>query len=136
MRPHRLAALTSLLLFAAGCARGENGLVAASPAESARVDEMLDLTAAQVRRCYRAPRVSSEGRQIVTRLRVRVNGDGQLAELPSVVAQEGLTNANRPYAARMAEAAIGAVMRCAPLRMPAGLTLTRAIAFDLTFSPL
>lgn len=97
---------------------------------------MLHLTADQVRRCYRAPRVSSAGRQIVTRLRVRVRPDGQLAELPTVVSQDGLTASNQAYAARMAEAAIGAVIRCAPLQLPAGFTPTSAVAFDLTFSPL
>jgi hypothetical protein len=129
------AAALPILFAAAGCARTDQAS-RLSTADAARVEAVLDLTAAQVRRCYRAPRVSSEGRQIVTRLRVRVTGDGQLAELPEVVAQEGLTASNRPYAGRMAEAAIGAVMRCTPLRLPAGITLSRAIAFDLTFSPL
>lgn len=97
---------------------------------------MLTLAAAQVRRCYRAPRVSSEGTQIVTRLRVRYGADGQLTQLPVVIAQDGLNPRNRSYAGRMAEAAIGAVMRCAPLRLPEGIAPNRTVAFDLTFSPL
>ena len=51
-------------------------------------------------------------------LRVRVTTDGQVANLPIVVSQTGVTPANQPYASRMAEAAIEAVMRCAPLRLP------------------
>jgi hypothetical protein len=96
----------------------------------------MQAAAIQVRRCYRSPRIATSGRQIVTRVRVRFSGDGQLAQLPIVVAQEGVTAANRAYAGRMAEAAIGAVMRCAPLNLPAGIPQTRSLSFDLTFSPL
>ncbi|HEV2866772.1 MAG TPA: hypothetical protein VGX37_09665 [Allosphingosinicella sp.] len=100
------------------------------------MEEVLRLAARQVRRCYRSPQVSFEGRQIVTRLRVRFTGDGQLAQLPVVLAQDGVTPGNRPYAPRMAEAAIAAVMRCAPLHLPQGIPAQSAVAFDLTFSPV
>ena len=126
----------SLVLAAGACAPLAAPGPTAAPAPRVRVQEVLDVAAAQVRRCYRSPRVASAGRQIVTRLRVRFTGDGQLAQLPVVVAQEGLTEGNRAYANRMAEAAIEAVLRCAPLRLPPGLEARRSIAFDLTFSPL
>lgn len=125
-----------LLLVASGAACGP--LPRSSPVvpgkDSDRVVDLPALAASQVRRCYRAPPVSSEGRQIVTRLRVRFTADGQLAQMPVVVAQDGVNPRNRDYADRMAEAAIEAVMRCAPLRLP-GLAAGRSTAFDLTFSP-
>jgi hypothetical protein len=100
------------------------------------VEAVMRAAATQVRRCYRSPRIASAGKQIVTRLRVRVTGDGQLTQLPVVIAQDGVTAGNSAYAGRMAEAAIGAVMRCAPLQLPAGFPAARTVAFDLTFSPV
>ncbi|HEX8640420.1 MAG TPA: hypothetical protein VF704_04610 [Allosphingosinicella sp.] len=109
---------------------------ASAAAPRVQVEEVMEAAARQVRRCYRSPQIATAGRQIVTRLRVRLTGDGQLAQLPVVVAQEGVTSGNRFYAGRMAEAAIEAVMRCAPLRLPGGIPQTRLLGFDLTFSPL
>jgi hypothetical protein len=97
--------------------------------------DTLESTARQARSCYRAPRVASEGRQIVTTLRVRVAVDGTLSGLPEVLSQEGVHDANRPYAGRMAEAAILSVIRCAPYRMPLELVRGAWIEFELTFSP-
>ncbi|HWT13740.1 MAG TPA: hypothetical protein VN231_13380 [Allosphingosinicella sp.] len=135
-----MAPRAALLLLLASVAAGCASMPAARerPARSARVgvDDVLSLAASQVRRCYRSPRVASAGRQIVTRLRVRFTADGQLAQLPVVVAQDGVNANNQPYAGRMAEAAIEAVLRCAPLRLPGGIPANRLLAFDLTFSPL
>ncbi len=132
----RLALVMLPAAFASGCADLPPARTAARPAARVAVDEVLAVAATQVRRCYRAPRVSFEGRQIVTRLRVRFSGDGQLAQLPVVIGQTGVTPRNQPYAGRMAEAAIAAVLRCTPLQLPAGFPADRALAFDLTFSPL
>ena len=78
----------------------------------------MQSVAAQVRRCYRSPRISSSGRQIVTRLAVRFNADGSLVGLPAIVSQSGITPQNESEAGRMAEAASLAVIRCSPLRLP------------------
>jgi len=129
----RLALVLLPGLLASGCATLPPARRAAAPVQ---VDRLLAVAASQVQRCYRAPRVSFEGRQIVTRLRVRFTGDGQLAQLPVVIAQLGLTPRNETYADRMAEAAIEAVLRCAPLRLPDGFPADRLLAFDLTFSPI
>ncbi|MDP8913357.1 MAG: hypothetical protein M3N39_07255, partial [Pseudomonadota bacterium] len=91
--------------------------------------------ARQVKRCYRAPRVASSGKQISTRLRVRYRPDGGLADLPQVVSQGGVTPANRAYAADMAEAAGLAVMRCAPVNLPPELYSKGWSVLDFTFSP-
>lgn len=119
------------LLWLAGCAT-----VPTPEASTARYERALADAAAQVRRCYRTPRVGSGGRQIVTRLRVRYGPDGQLAALPELVWQAGVTPANRAFAPRMAEAAIAAVLRCVPIALPPELYRNGASEFDLTFSPL
>ena len=63
--------------------------------------------------------------------------DGQVATLPIVVFQGGVTPANQSYADRMAEAAIEAVMRCAPIRLPESAYRDGGwIEFELTFSPV
>jgi hypothetical protein len=96
---------------------------------------MLADAASQVQRCYRPPRVGHSVRQIVTTVRVRMTETGNLDGLPTVVAQHNITPATRPFAGRMAEAAIGAVMRCAPLRLPSQYYQGVWREFDLTFSP-
>ena len=123
--------LFGLCIAAAGCAtRPEPARIS-----SAAVDEVLQRAARQVRRCYRSPRVASSGKQIVTRLRVRYRADGGLAALPTVVSQAGVTPANSFYAGKMAEAAGLAVVRCAPLNLPAELYEEGWSTLELVFSP-
>lgn len=128
------------LLLSSGAMLLLAGCMTASSRISYRVDpvitdQVLTSAAEQVRRCYRAPRVASVGKQIVTRLEVRLNADGSLAELPAVVGQTGLTSENQTYASRMAEAASLAVIRCAPLRLPPEHYGRIWHSFELKFSP-
>ena len=125
-------AATPLLLaaLAGGCTP-----IPDRPSQRVQIQEVLTRAASQVRGCYRAPRVSFHGRQIVTRLRVRFTPEGELAGLPVVMFQDGVTPENEYYAGRMAQAAIEAVMRCTPLRLPPALYHDGWSAFDLTFSP-
>ena len=95
----------------------------------------LDTTASQVRRCYRSPRVASAGRQIVTRLRIRVSPEGVLGGIPQVIEQSNVHPGNQNYAARMAEAAIMSVIQCAPYRLPAEFAGGEWVEIELTFSP-
>lgn len=99
----------------------------------ASVANVVAGAADQVKRCYRRPRVPSHVRQIVTHIRVRFAGDGTLIGLPELVGQEGVTDANRPYARVMAEAAMGAVLRCSPIVLAPERSSGPWI-FDLTFS--
>jgi hypothetical protein len=112
----------------------------AAPSPPARAPSPAALAASsavaeQVRRCYRAPRVPSPGRNITTRLLARYGADGRLVGLPMLVSQQGLTSESQAYASRMAEAAKLAVIRCNPVRLPAEANSRRASDFVLTFSP-
>ena len=127
------------LLAAAGCAATPTLPVQRlrmSPTISPETQALLELTASQARQCYRAPRVSSAGRQIITRLLIRMKPDGMLDGLPELVSQSGVHPGNQNAAPRMAEAAILAVLRCAPYRIPPGLAGGEPIEIELTFSPL
>jgi hypothetical protein len=97
--------------------------------------QAMNEAARQVRRCYRAPRITTPGRRIVTQLRVRINPDGVISGLPSIIGQSGIDASNQAYADRMAQAAIESVLRCAPLVLPPEAYRGMAIVLDLTFSP-
>lgn len=118
----------------AGCIQPQRRYARPAPVNHVALNQAIDSAASQVRRCYRAPRVSSEGRRISTRLRVRVTPDGTLSGLPAVVAQDGVNASNQFYAGRMAEAAIQSVLRCAPLRLPQDVHRGAWIDIELTFS--
>ena len=118
------------VLLSTGCAM--------SP--TARVDPVLVSratadAAAQVKRCYRTPKVMGEGKRIATRLHVRYAPDGTLAGLPAVIGQTGVTPSNQLFADEMAEAAIESVVRCSPLKLPPELYQLGWNSFELTFSP-
>jgi hypothetical protein len=130
--PMRPFTLLPAALLASGCVPATQAPIVATAVPETALAEAARL----VQRCYRSPRIASNGRQIVTRLRVRLADDGQVAGLPVVVLQDGVTPANQPFAGRMAEAAIAAVIRCAPLRLPASYYQNGFTEFDLTFSPL
>ncbi|RZK02698.1 MAG: hypothetical protein EOO76_05665 [Novosphingobium sp.] len=60
----------------------------------------------------------ADSEKLITVLRWSLNRDGSLAGRPEVVRQEGITDANRPQAARHAEQAIRAVQLAAPFDLP------------------
>ncbi|MBS0315237.1 MAG: cell envelope integrity protein TolA [Proteobacteria bacterium] len=132
--PARILLTVSGSLLAAGCAgsmpqRQSAGL---PPAVIARVTADA---AAQVKRCYRTPKVMGEGRRIATRLHVRYAPDGSIIGVPAVVWQTGVTPSNQMFADEMAQAAIESVVRCSPLRLPPELYAYSWNDFELTFSP-
>jgi hypothetical protein len=133
------AAGPSRPLLALGAVDPVTGSLIARPEprqiDPARVRAAIDSAAAQVKRCYRHPGVPSAGRSISTRLRIRLSPEGGLTDLPMVVTQTGVTPDNRIFADRMAEAASQAVIRCAPLHLPADLYAGGWDELDLTFSP-
>lgn len=134
--PLLAAAMPAMLLV--GCAAPDPtpAMVRLDARPDARVVAKLTESAAtQVKRCYRSPKIAKSARQITTRLRVFYAPDGQLATLPVLVAQAGVTAANRAHAAAMAEAAMLAVVRCAPLDLPRELYQAGWDEFELTFAP-
>lgn len=124
--------IPAALLALAACATAPQAPRGPDPRLVARVTSNA---AGQVKRCYRAPRLTREARQIVTRLRVRYLPDGQLADVPELLSQSGITPRNRVHAPAMAEAAMVAVVRCSPLTLPPELYQAGWNEFDLTFSP-
>lgn len=130
-RRRSFAAASLALNFAASCA-----VETARPDISTLAAPALASAAAQVKRCYRFPRVGHSGRLIVTTLRVRMTSDGFPDGLPTIVSQHGVNSTNSAFAGPMAEAAIGAVVRCAPLRLPADFYQGGWDQIELTFSPV
>ena len=61
----------------------------------------------------------ADAEKLVTILTWNLDTDGKLSGTPRVVRQEGITDANRPQAARHAEQAIRAVQLAAPFNLPA-----------------
>ena len=61
----------------------------------------------------------ADAEKLVTILAWSLNADGSLAAPPRVVRQDGITDANRPQAARHAEQAVRAVQLAAPFDLPA-----------------
>ncbi|WP_156679988.1 hypothetical protein [Sphingomonas profundi] len=108
---------------------------AARPRADPEMARVIASAADQVRRCYRAPRVGRAGGSIVTTLRVNYAPDGTLAELPRLLGQRGVTEANAYVAQQLAEAATLAIIRCAPISLPPERYSNGWDSFDLTFSP-
>lgn len=131
----RMAMIASMTaVIGTGCVRVPAGSDAVARPDSRMVVRAITGAADQVRRCYRAPKLSSDAQQIITRLRVRYTIDGELAQPPVVVEQSGVTPTNRHHAGMMAQAAISAVFRCSPLKLPPELYDNGWEEFELTFS--
>jgi hypothetical protein len=58
---------------------------------------------------------------IVSRVRLRLKPDGSIAAPPEVLSNSGITTTNQPYVSQMSEAAVRAIRRCAPYKLPAEL---------------
>lgn len=131
----RAAMALSLAAMLAACAPVAPPPAPAQPPPDPHIAETIALAAAQIRPCYRSPpRMSHAARRIVTVLGIRFAADGSLIGLPEVRAQRGVAPDNAPYASAMAEAAGLAVLRCAPLRLPAEYYQGGWDEFELTFS--
>jgi hypothetical protein len=129
----------ALLLALAACATPPSVTVAPSRApvgpDPVVVSRALLQAGTQVAGCYRSPKINRAARQIVTVLAVSYLPDGTLANSPVLRSQSGVTEGNAAYAGQMGRAAIEAVERCVPLRLPSELYKGGWDAFELTFSP-
>lgn len=72
---------------------------------------------------------------IVTTLRLRFNRDGSVAGTPEVIDQSGVTGENRRYASQVADVVRRAVLRCAPVHLPAELYEGGWDDLNLRFKP-
>lgn len=76
----------------------------------------------QVEPCYELGSLQgTPAMSIVTTLRLRFNKDGSIGTAPTISEQTGVTPANQAYARQIAEVGRRAVLRCAPLKLPAEL---------------
>ncbi|SDD18917.1 Cell division and transport-associated protein TolA [Sphingomonas sp. YR710] len=79
------------------------------------------LIASQVKPCYTVPEGGSDTQIIVSRVHLRLKPDGSIGIIPEVVGNSGITPTNQPYVRQMNEAAVRAIQRCAPYKLPAEL---------------
>ncbi|MFT9099634.1 MAG: hypothetical protein ABF461_08230 [Zymomonas mobilis subsp. pomaceae] len=90
----------------------------------------------QVQPCYDLGALGgTDAMHIVTVLRLRFNPDGSVNGVPEVIEQNGLNANNRSYARQMTEISRRAVLRCAPLHLPADLYKGGWDEIDIGFIP-
>jgi outer membrane biosynthesis protein TonB len=100
---------------------------AATPAEPAGVSaaamtgaqkaSLNSLIYTQLRPHWRPPS-GADAELLITRLSVKLNKDGSLADDPEVITQDGINDSNRAQAKLHADRAIQAVRRAAPFNLP------------------
>lgn len=91
--------------------------------------------AAQVKPCYVIPTGGADAASIVSIMRLRFNPDGSVDGKPSVTDHQGVTGTNQSYVRQMDDAAIRAVLRCSPLKLPPELYEGGWEDIEFTFSP-
>lgn len=132
----RIAGLATLLLPATLLLLGA---CVSTPRQSgpdpALVRRLAQEAADQVKRCYRRPKVSSDARQIVTRLKVKFTQEGQLAQVPEIVSQRSVAPGAERFAPAMAQAATLAIIRCTPIKLPPEAYAGGWEELEFTFSP-
>lgn len=82
---------------------------------------LVGLIASQVKPCYTVPAGGSDTQSIVSRVHLRLKRDGSVAAAPEVLSNSGITPTNQPYVRQMSEAAVRAIQRCAPYKLPVEL---------------
>jgi hypothetical protein len=106
-------------VIGASAGKGENARAAIT---GAAMNGLAAAIKRQVQPCYELGALGgTPAMQIVTTLRLRYNKDGSVAGNPQIVEQTGINAANRAYAQQIAEVARRAVLRCAPVHLPAEL---------------
>jgi len=106
-------------VIGASAGKGENARAAIT---GAAMNGLAAAIKRQVQPCYELGALGgTPAMQIVTTLRLRYNKDGSVAGNPQIVEQTGINAGNRAYAQQIAEVARRAVLRCAPVHLPAEL---------------
>ena len=89
---------------------------------------------AQVAPCWNPPIGGEDVRNMTVLLRIQLNKGGAVMGVPEVLDQTGVTPGNQAYARAFAESARRAVIRCAPLKLPAEYFDAWKL-FELNFDP-
>ena len=89
---------------------------------------------AQVAQCWNPPIGGEDVRSMTVLLRIQLNKGGGVIGVPEVLGQTGVTPGNQAYARAFAESARRAVIRCAPLQLPAEY-FDEWKLFELNFDP-
>ena len=89
---------------------------------------------AQIAPCWNPPIGGSDVRRMTVVLAIQLTRDGGVIGQPVVVSQTGATSGNAGFAKAFADTAVRAVLRCAPLKLPADM-FDAWKAFELNFDP-
>jgi hypothetical protein len=102
-----------------------------SPVAMATLEQAIR---AQIAPCWNPPIGGADVAGMTAVLRIRLNRDGTVAAAPEFVSQTGATAGNEAYARAFVETARRAVLRCAPLELPADM-YNYWREFELNFDP-
>jgi outer membrane biosynthesis protein TonB len=95
---------------------------------------LIQAIRSQVAPCWNPPIGGEDVRKMTVLIHAEFNPDGSLAAPPRTVSQTGVTAQNGDYARAFAETARRAVLRCAPLKLPANLySLWKSV--EINFDP-
>ncbi len=102
-----------------------------SPRQMATLEQAIR---AQVAPCWNPPTGGADVAGMTVVLKIRLNRDGSVVGAPEFVSQTGATEGNQAYARAFVETARRAVLRCAPLSLPADM-YSYWREFELNFDP-
>lgn len=97
---------------------------------------LVSLIASQVKPCYTIPAGGAGVETIISRIRLRLKPDGSIKVAPEVTGNVGVGAGNQPYVRQMNEAAVRALQRCAPYKLPADLHEGGWEDINFTFRPM
>ncbi len=101
-----------------------------------QVNGLVSLIASQVKPCYTIPAGGAGVETIISRIRLRLKPDGSIKVAPEVTGNVGVGAGNQPYVRQMNEAAVRALQRCAPYKLPADLYEGGWEDINFTFRPM
>lgn len=102
-----------------------------SPRQVATLEQAIR---AQIAPCWNPPIGGADVSEMTVVLKIRLKSDGAVAAPPEFMSQTGASAGNQAYARAFVETARRAVLRCAPLDLPADL-YTHWREFELNFDP-
>ncbi|TZG26121.1 hypothetical protein [Sphingomonas montanisoli] len=97
---------------------GKGAVARAAVISPIQANGLAALIASQVKPCYTVPTGGAGATSIVTQVRLRLKPDGGIAVTPEVTANAGVNDSNAAYLRQMNEAAVRALQRCAPYKLP------------------